>query len=86
MLYPISLAEKITGKEFNDSWEADILLKINKNMPWYFGTDSKTPQNKVDFFTIILHELFHGIGLQTNLSVQDSTGYYICLLYTSRRG
>jgi len=73
-LFPISLAEKIAKQELNNSKEADIIMKINKNMSWYYGIDGNPDSNKVDLYTILLHELCHGIGFQSNFSVENSSG------------
>ena len=61
--YPVSLVEKITGKEYNKSSDADITCSFNKSVPWYFGTNGKTPENKYDFVTAVLHEIGHGLGI-----------------------
>ncbi len=74
-LFPIALAEKLLGNELNSWNEPDVLLKINKNIPWYLKTDGKTPKNKCDLYTILLHEFIHGIGLQSNLTVSENMGY-----------
>ena len=61
--YPVGLAEKIAGKEMNQSGEADIVCNFNNNMPWYFGTDGNTPVSKYDFVSAVLHEIGHGLGI-----------------------
>lgn len=61
--YPIALVENITGKEYNSSTEADITCSFNKSMPWYFGTNGKTPGTQYDFVTAVLHEIGHGLGI-----------------------
>lgn len=61
--YPVALAEKIAGKEMNQSGEADIVCNFNSNMAWYFGTDGNTPDSKYDFVSAVLHEIGHGMGI-----------------------
>jgi hypothetical protein len=60
--YPVALAEKITGRELNDTGEADIVASFNSNASWYFATDGNTPAGKMDLVTIVLHEIAHGLG------------------------
>jgi hypothetical protein len=74
-LFPISLAEKIAGIELNNSTDADIIMLINKNMNWYYGVDGKPNTNEVDLYTILLHELCHGLGLQSNFIAENNKGY-----------
>jgi hypothetical protein len=74
-LYPIALAEKFANQELNNSSDADIIMKINKNMSWYQGIDGKPLSTEIDLYTILLHELCHGVGFQSNFTVKDSLGY-----------
>src|ERR1035437_6012067 len=75
ILYPIALAEKIAELDINNPSDPDILMTINKNMTWYLGLDSKPTNQQVDLYTILLHELCHGLGLVTNFNVLNSLGY-----------
>ena len=43
---------------------------------WYLGTDGNTPSNKYDFFTVVMHELGHGLGLMGSFEVDGSYGYW----------
>jgi hypothetical protein len=61
--YPVALAEKFTGKEMNQSGEADIVCTFNSSMPWYYGTDGNTPVSQYDFVSAVLHEIGHGLGI-----------------------
>jgi len=74
-LFPISLAEKIADIELNNSTDADIIMLINKNMNWYYGIDGKPDSNKVDLYTILLHELCHGLGFKSNFIAENNKGY-----------
>jgi hypothetical protein len=71
--YPIALANKLGGKDYNDS-AAEIDSKFNLAFPsWYFGTDGKVDANQWDFVSVVLHELAHGLGFAGSMSV-DSLG------------
>lgn len=43
-----------------------------ENSGWYFGLDGNAPANRIDFVTVLLHELGHGLGFLTLVSL--STG------------
>ena len=41
----------------------DIVAQFSSNFSnWYFGTDGNPPSGKVDFVSVVLHELGHGLG------------------------
>jgi len=63
VFYPVALAEKITGREINKSYEADIVCSFNKTASWYFGVNGQTPASNYDFITAALHEIGHGLGI-----------------------
>ena len=47
----------------------DIRVNINCSFnDWYFGTDGNPPFGKIDFVTVVLHEIGHGIGFSGTLS------------------
>lgn len=72
--YPIALAEKLSGREWNGDKEADIFCSFSNNAPWYFGTDGNTSETKYDFITVVLHEMAHGLGISGFLSDENGVG------------
>ncbi|UOQ74891.1 zinc-dependent metalloprotease [Hymenobacter cellulosilyticus] len=62
VLYPAPLAEKLAGRELNPTTDPDILLAFNSNQTWYFGTDANPGDTQLDFVSVVLHELGHGLG------------------------
>ena len=72
-LYPVALASKIAGKNTNASLQGDITLTVNSSVVWYLGTDGKTPTQRYDLVTVILHEMCHGLGFYDSFSL-DGTG------------
>lgn len=76
--YPVALAEKISGRSYNDDSQSDIDLVINSSVNWYLGTDGKTPVNRYDLVTVVLHELFHGIGFFDSMDTdeENTIGFY----------
>lgn len=76
--YPLPLAEKILGETINPENAPDIDIEINSSVNWYYGTDGNTPVYQYDLVTVILHEMFHGLGFFDSMNTSDdkSAGYY----------
>ena len=73
--YPVSLAEKLSGKDMNNE-DPDIICSFSNKFNWYFGTDGKTPSNAYDFVSSVLHEITHGLGVSGFLKNESGTGYF----------
>lgn len=62
--YPISLAEKILGKDINPPGEADIVASFNSvNESWNFEIGTGPGAGEYDLMSIVLHEIGHGLGI-----------------------
>jgi hypothetical protein len=70
--YPIALVEKLTGEQITGPGSPDMTARFNSTIPWYFGLDGKTPSNKYDFVSTVLHEIAHGLGFTGFFSVNVS--------------
>ena len=70
--YPTPLAEALTGRDLN-AGEADINISINGNINWYYGIDGKAQAGKYDMITVLLHEIAHGLGFSSSMSVVNSS-------------
>jgi hypothetical protein len=75
-VYPVALAEKIAGKDLNDSLESDINLRINSSANWYTSTDGNTPAQMYDLVTVCLHEVCHGLGFFDSMDTDNVIGWY----------
>ena len=69
-LYPAALANRLQGRDLDTSI-SDITARFNSvfgtptcdtPLVWYYGLDGSPPVGTVDFVTVVLHELAHGIG------------------------
>ena len=72
--YPISLAEKLIGEEFNSPDDPDILIFINTEASFYF--DFQNPEgigNEFDFVTIMFHEMLHAMGFTGFAGIDDNS-------------
>ena len=79
--YPRALAEKIRGSEIvlgsegNQNPSVDIFCNFNSNRSdWYYGTDGNVSGGEIDFVTVVLHELGHGLGFVGFGFVDGGTG------------
>lgn len=70
--YPVPLAEAISESNLNGN-EADINVTINSEANWYYQLDGKTPANRIDMLSVIIHELGHGLGFFSSADVQGDT-------------
>ena len=73
-LYPVALAEKITGVSINTDLQGDISLAVNSSINWYLGTDGQVPAQKYDLITVALHEICHGLGFFDSFNTDGTTG------------
>ena len=73
--YPIALAEKLTDVPVADillpTQPFHIIAFINPRIGqkgclpssgWYYGLDTSTPVGQINFVTVMLHEMGHGLG------------------------
>lgn len=66
--FPIPIVNKLAGADRNGA-SAEISARFNSGFTWYYGTDGLTPSGQVDFISVVLHELGHGLGFIGSASV-----------------
>ena len=82
-LYPIAMANAVLNQDVSTS-NNDIVANFNKDCDnidadfWYFGTDGNTPPGEIDFVSVVLHELGHGLGFIGSASWDNGTGSVEC--------
>ncbi len=68
--FPIALVNAYAGSD-QDTANDDIRAQFNSNLGtagclassgWYYGLDANSPSNRIDFISVLLHELGHGLG------------------------
>jgi hypothetical protein len=78
--FQFPLANKIVGSDlgtlFADPTISHIGASFNSSssVNWYFGTDGVVPGGKVDFESVVLHELGHGLAFAGSASVSGGLG------------
>ncbi len=71
--YPSALANALNGSDL-DPTRFDIVAQFSSSFPsFYFGTDGNTA-GKVDFASVVLHELGHGLGFLGIMNVNSGVG------------
>ncbi|MBW8808594.1 MAG: serine protease, partial [Lysobacter sp.] len=74
-LYHSALADAIAGEDLvpDPDDPADIASRFNGDLGkpdclagsgWYLGLDGKSPEGKINFLNVVMHELGHGLGAQ----------------------
>jgi len=74
--YPIALAEKMAHKNLNGT-NPDIVATFNSDFTaWYIGTDGVPNINQIDLYSVVLHEMGHGLGFIGQVSVDSGEAGY----------
>lgn len=72
--YPVALGNALSGEDLDPS-SSDIAVVLSKTeTSWYFGTDGNPGPGQVDFVSVALHELGHGLGFFGLASVSGGIG------------
>ncbi len=81
--YPIALANALADQDiFPDT--GDIVANFNRSCDdeglnyWYFGTDANPPPGSIDFVSVVLHELGHGLGFLGSANRDDGADAAEC--------
>ena len=71
--YPVAMASAITEQNIVDDIEGesfDIVANLSCEQPrWHFDTSRVPPAQRIDFATVVLHEIGHGLGFTGSMSV-----------------
>lgn len=72
--YPMALADVKAGRDLYPS-RSDIVANFNKDVSWNYSTDGVTGGN-IDLVSAVLHEIGHGLGMNSSFSVSGGIGSY----------
>jgi hypothetical protein len=74
--YPSALADQLAGSDMAPS-DPDIVATFSSNLDepdcfgdngFYYGFDGKPPSGDIDFLTVLMHELSHGLGFASGVN------------------
>ncbi|MBE8233646.1 MAG: DUF11 domain-containing protein [Endozoicomonadaceae bacterium] len=77
ILYPVALANKFFGQDIDPS-KSDIRARFNRDIDsddiltgsqWYYGLDGQSLLQNIDFVTVVMHELIHGLGFSSTVNL-----------------
>jgi len=77
--YPPALYNQIVGYDATTS--RDIKIEMNSDYSWYYGLDGNTPSTLMDFTTVLLHEVNHGLGFSDNIYYEKGNANSGCFYY-----
>ena len=73
--YPIALANALSGADQDtNAPEINALFSSAFDSSWYYETDGNPPPGRIDFVSVVLHELGHGLGFTGSMAVDASVG------------
>ena len=76
--YAVALGNALSGQDALEDIEEeafDININISCNQPaWHFPVDEEPGADDIDFLTVVLHEVGHGIGIIGSMGVDGSLG------------
>jgi len=76
--FPVATANKLANQDLNQP-TAEIQATFSSAYSnWYFGTGSTTPVDKINFSSVVLHELGHGLGFFGSMRVDNGLGVDEC--------
>jgi hypothetical protein len=88
--YPVALANKLTRTDLNGA-TSEITASFTNNfswstaapfnypapgLSWYFGLDGNPGANQIDFLSVCLHEIAHGLGYSGSVRNNGGTLQY----------
>lgn len=70
--YPPALAEKIAKRELLDESIPHLIMEFSKDLDFYYGFTDETPSFSINFITLAIHEIIHGLGFHSSLKEDGS--------------
>jgi hypothetical protein len=62
--YPAALANQLANFDINGAETPEIMIELNSQLgdDWYIGTEGRPAFGQIDLFSVVLHEIAHGLG------------------------
>lgn len=72
--YRAAMANAFSGEDVNGEDSPEIDIVMSSEFSWYYGIDGNCPATKMDFVSVILHEVCHGLGFSGSAQYRISGG------------
>ena len=72
--YKTALANALAKKDLDINYD-DIFITFNSNFTWYYGLDGNTPSDKMDLFSVVMHEVAHGLNFSGGMTYSGGYGW-----------
>ncbi len=68
--YPAALANQLANLDVNGPGTPEILVELNSGLgdDWYIGIDGRPGDGQIDLYSVVLHEIAHGMGFMGSAS------------------
>ncbi len=74
--YPVTLANALEGSDLDPGWDdMAIVYSSNYAANFYYGT-GPVPPDKIDFTSVVMHEIGHGLGFAGTMTMCGSNGVW----------
>ncbi|MFW2384130.1 MAG: DUF4214 domain-containing protein [Acidimicrobiales bacterium] len=62
--YPAALANQLANFDINGAATPEIMVELNSQLgqDWYIGTQGNPAFGQIDLYSVVLHEIAHGLG------------------------
>jgi hypothetical protein len=74
--YQVALANALHGSDLTSTDDISITYANGYLSSFYFGTDGNS-QGKIDFESVVMHEMGHGLGFAGSLRADNSSGTWL---------
>ncbi len=72
--YPVGLVNTLLATDKNGPSNPEVIVNLNSTPNWFIGTSGSPGPGQVDLFSVVLHEMGHGLGFLGSASLANSSG------------
>ncbi len=73
--YPMALADALGGRDLAPN-QYDMEIFFSDSVAWHFATNESPQPEKVDFLSVALHEIAHGLGFASLMNLSGGRIFY----------
>ena len=70
--YSSSLTNHLVGGDV-DASRQEFRMRFSPTAPWYYGTDGNPASDQYDLVTVAMHEIMHGLNINSRMGLGDGT-------------